>query len=103
MTILLMWEGTCLALFWSVFCRSVLTDNTTRWSVRLSLLLMGVAAMVGIAAPVYGWAPDWVVLGIVLAVVFMQGVMARAWGQGVPFQFTKPAHRPRRRSGDKAT
>jgi len=98
--LMLVWEITCLALFWSVFCRSVLTDQTTRWSVRLSLLLMGVAAMVGMAAPVYGWAPDLVVLCIVLAVVFMQGVMARAWGQGVPFQFTQDKHRPKRRATD---
>ena len=103
MKLMLAWEIVCLALFWSVFCRSVITDHTTRYWVRLSLLLMGVAAMAGMVAPIYGWVPDFVVLGIVLAVVFMQGVMARAWGQGVPAQFIKPAFRPRRRSGDIST
>ena len=84
MKLLIVWELTCLALFWSVFCRSVLTNQTTRLDVRVSLLLMGIAAMVGLVAPIYGWVPDFVVLTIVLAVVVMQGVMAKAWGQGVP-------------------
>lgn len=101
MKLLIVWELTCLALFWSVFCRSVLTNQTTRLDVRVSLLLMGIAAMVGLVAPIYGWVPDFVVLTIVLAVVVMQGVMAKAWGQGVPSQFTKPAFRPKRRAGDK--
>lgn len=100
MKLLILWEITCLALFWSVFCRSVLTSQTTRVNVRLSLLLVGLASLVGMVAPLYGWAPDYVVLGIVAAVVYMQGVMAKPWGQGVPHQLTKPEFRPKRRAGD---
>lgn len=100
MKLLLLWEVTCLALFWSVFCRSVLVNKTTRLDIRLSLFAMGIASLVGIAAPLYGWAPDWVVLVIVLAVVIMQGVMAKAWRHGVPRQFTQDIYQAKRRSGD---
>lgn len=100
MKLLILWELTCLALFWSVFCRSVLVNTTTRLDVRLSLFAMGLAALVGIAAPVYGWVPDWVVQIIVLAVVVMQAVMASSWRHGVPVHLIQDLHRPKRRSGD---
>lgn len=88
-TLLIVWGVLCMCLLWSVFCRMVRSDSTTKLDVRLALLLVGMAAMAGLAAPAYGWAPDWVVIGIVAAIVIMQGVMAHHWRDGVPPRFTK--------------
>lgn len=102
-TTLLIWESLCLALLWSVFCRSVRASHTTRLDVRFGVWSVGVASVIGIGAPAYGWRPDWVVLLIVAAVVVMQVVFAQHWRHGVPPQFVKEAHRPRRRAGDPQT
>lgn len=88
-TMLLTWEFMCLALLWSVFCRSVRASRTTRFDVRLALFAVGTAALAGLTAPFYGWLPDAVTLGIVGAIVFMQIVMARHWRHGVPAHFVK--------------
>jgi hypothetical protein len=100
MTTLLLWEVLCVALFWSVFCRSVRVDKTTRLDVRLALWAVGLSALAGLAAPFYGWAPDWVTVGIVAGVVAMQSVMAHHWRDGVPRQFVQDVYRLNRRSGD---
>jgi hypothetical protein len=97
-----LWEALCAALFWSVFCRLVRTCPTTRLDVRIALVLVGTAALIGIGAPIYSWLPDWVTLVIVGAVVVMQMVMARHWLHGVPRQFIYEQHRPKRRTGDLA-
>lgn len=100
MKTLILWELLCIALFWSVFCRSVRVDTTTRLDVRLALWAVGVAALIGLGAPLYGWVPDKVVLIIVGAIVIMQTVMAQLWHQGVPHQFIDELHKPKRRAGD---
>lgn len=100
MTTLLLWEALCVALFWSVFCRSVRVDKTTRLDVRLALWAVGLSALAGLAAPFYGWAPDWVTVGIVAGVVAMQTVMAHHWRDGVPRQFVQDVYRLNRRSED---
>ena len=76
---MILWELACLALLWSVFCRSVLTSSDTRFWVRSALLGVGAGALVGLAAPVYGWEPSWPPLVIVVMQVNMQLQMARAW------------------------
>ena len=100
MSILILWEVMCIALFWSVFCRSVRVDATTRLDVRIALWLVGIASLVGLGAPLYGWVPDVVTSVIVGAVVIMQAVMAHHWNHGVPNQFVLEGHRLKRRSGD---
>ena len=98
---LIVWEILCVALFWSVFCRSVRTDITTRLNVRLALLLVGMGSLLGFGAPLYGWEPDPVTLLIVLSVVCMQVVTATYWGHGVPERFVESRFLERnRRSGD---
>lgn len=97
---LIAWEGLCVALFWSVFCRLVRATTATRLDVRVALQLVGIGALIGIGAPLYNWLPDWVTLAIVGAVVVMQVVMARHWLHGVPRQFIYEQHRPKRRAGD---
>ena len=84
---ILVWECVCLALLWSVFCRLVRTSEQTRFSVRLSIFFLGVAALVGLGAPLYGWVPDAVVFAITVACLCMQIVAARHWRHGVPHQF----------------
>lgn len=85
--VLVVWEALCAALLWSVFCRLVRTNERTLFWVRASIWLLGVAALVGMAAPVYGWRPDAVVLLMTLACLNMQLVAARHWRTGVPKQF----------------
>lgn len=102
MSALLVWEVLCVALLWSAFCRSVLVDKTTRTDVRLAVWGIGIASLVGIAAPLYGWEPDIVTMGIVFAIVCMQAVMAKHWKNGVPEHFIQDAYRHRRRFRDHA-
>lgn len=89
---MLLWEFLCLALFWAVFCRSIRVDKTTRLDVRLALWLVGLASLVGIGAPIYGWTPNLITLIIVGSVVILQAVMARYWGDGVPERFVDPKY-----------
>lgn len=100
---LIFWEVLCAALFWSVFCRSVRTDTTTRLNVRLALLLVGLASLLGLGAPLYGWVPDVVTILMVLSIVCMQLVTATYWRRGVPERFVESRFLERnRRSGDPA-
>ncbi len=90
---LIVWELLCAALFYSVFCRLIHTTPRTRLDVRLSIFALGIAALIGIGAPVYGWRPDYVVFVITAACLAMQIVAARHWRKGMPEQFlcaTKP-------------
>lgn len=98
--ILIVWEALCIALFWSIFCRSVKVNQTTKLDVRLALWGVGIASLAGLGAPLYGWSPDYVTLVIVLAIVIMQLVMAQHWRHGVPIHFVRDAHKPRRRAAD---
>ena len=84
---LMIWEALCVALFWSVFCRSVRMDKTTKFDIRVSIWLLGLASLLGFGAPLYGWEPDTVTLVIVGAGVLMQAIMAQHWTNGVPDRF----------------
>lgn len=96
----LIWDLLCASLLWSVFCRSVRTDTTTRLDVRLALWFMGTASLVGMAAPLYGWTPDRITMLIVASIALLQVVMARHWRHGVPRHFIHPRHLVKRRAGD---
>ena len=98
---LIVWEVTCAALFWSIFCRSVRVDKTTRLDIRLALWLVGIASLMGLGAPLYGWVPELVTLMIVGSVVILQVVMSKHWHEGVPYQFIDPQFRPKRRVNDR--
>ena len=82
-----LWEALCLALLWSVFCRLTRTSHSTRLSVRLAIFGLGLAALLGLGAPLYGWVPDVVVFVMTGACVSMQIVAARHWRYGVPQSF----------------
>lgn len=88
--LLLAHELLCIVLFWSVFCRSALTcGQRTKLSVRISLLILGAAALAAMAAPLYGWHPDMVSLFLLIAYDIMQVTAAELWRAGVPQPFLK--------------
>lgn len=102
-TRLIIWELLCLALFWSVFCRSVRMDKTTKLDIRVSIWLLGLASLLGFGAPLYGWEPDFVTLIIIGAGVLMQAIMAQHWTNGVPDRFVDSRYLDHnRRKGDRA-
>lgn len=84
--LLLVWEVTCLALFWSVFCRSVLVGPGTRRDIRLALLLCGLASILGIAAPLYGWQPTLIGCMVLGGNVIWQIVVSRHWADFIAYQ-----------------
>lgn len=85
-------ELLCLALFWSVFCRSAITHgHRTKLSIRVSLLVLGAAALAAMVAPFYGWQPDGVTLLMLLAYVAMQVTTAELWRDGTPEPFQRSA------------
>ena len=94
---LIVWEMLCVALFWSVFCRSVRMDKTTKIDIRVSIWLLGLASLAGFGAPLYGWEPDSITLLIVGAAVLMQAIMAQHWSHGVPDRFVNTRFLPRAR------
>ena len=97
MMLLTAWYVTMMALLWSVFYRATIANKHTRLSVRLGLWVMSAAALAGMAAPLYGWAPNLVTLGIVMCIVYAQLVFAGYWRTHVPGQYLKPGYRHRRR------
>lgn len=100
MNALIAWEVLCIAMLWSVFVRLVHVDKTTKTEVRLVLVLAGIAALVGIGAPLYGWLPDGMTLFMFGVSVVMETVLSSVWQYGIPVQFIKDLHKPKRRTGD---
>lgn len=81
----------CAALFWSVFCRTVLIDARVRLDVRFAFYLVGCAALLGIVAPLaWGFVPTGYTLMLVASVAYLQITTAKHWHGGVPPDFVKP-------------
>lgn len=100
MNTLVPWEVLCLALLWSVFCRLIHVDKTTKPEVRAVLVVAGLAALIGIGVPLYGWLPDGITLIVLGPLVSMELVLSKNWRYGIPVQFIKDLHKPHRRAGD---
>lgn len=100
MNTLVPWEVLCWALLWSVFLRLIHVDKTTKTEVRMVLVLAGLAALIGIGVPLYGWLPDGVTLIVLGALVAMELVLSQNWRYGIPVQFMKDLYKPHRRAGD---
>ena len=94
---ILIWEALCLTLLYLVFCRSVMVDSTTTLDTRVALWASGLAALVGVGAPIYNWEPDAVTLSLMVSMLLMQIATAYRWRFGVPDQFTKVKFRRVRR------
>jgi membrane protein implicated in regulation of membrane protease activity len=92
------YEGASLALFLSCFCRLVKTNAETLAVIRLSFWLLGVAAMVSLVAPYFGWGkPQWPTVFLLLAVVALQWFTARYWRHtSPPTHFQKASHEDHR-------
>lgn len=82
----IIWDATCLALLWNVFNRSVLTGKDTALEIRLALLLAGLGALLGLAAPMYGWTPSLIGCMVLGASVVPQLVTSRHWRLFVQYQ-----------------
>ena len=93
MNTVIVWEILCLALVWSVFCRSTLVDSTTRLEVKMALRLLGLAAIVGVGLPLYGFIPGWEAVALAAFAVCVQALTARNWRNGVPRRFIRRLHR----------
>lgn len=94
MTRVVVWEALSLVLLWTCFCRAVRTDQSTRFDIRLSLWALGLASLICIGAPVYGWQPDTVVMTLLASVVLVQVSTSALWRQGVPGSFANGPHMP---------
>lgn len=82
-------EILCIALFYSVFCRAVRMDKTTRAEIRFVLLVLGTVAALGIPAPLQWthWSPDWWSMALLASITALQLVTAWHWTRGVPPRF----------------
>ena len=96
-------ELLCITLFYTVFCRSVSTDEKVKVDVRFAFFVLGVVACMGMVAPVaWGYEPHPFALALLAAVVIVQVITAHHWAHGVPEKFIKPEHRPTmRRASDR--
>ena len=81
----------CAALFWSVFCRTVMINESVRLDVRFAFYLVGCAALLGIIAPLaWGFVPTGYTLMLVTSVAYLQITTSKHWRGGVPPDFVKP-------------
>ena len=81
----------CAALFWSVFCRSVMLNGNAKLDVRFAFYMLGCAALMGLAAPLaWGFVPTGYTLTLLGAVALVQLTTAKHWTGGVPADFVKP-------------
>ena len=89
-------EILCLMLFYSVFCRAVRMDKSTRVDIRIALQILGTVAAIGVAVPLHWstWRPDWFTLAMLASITALQLVTAYHWTRGVPERFIKPPKGP---------
>ena len=84
-------EFFCCVLLWSVFCRFTKSDDSLLFSIRLAFFGLGIAACLGITAPVsWGYDPHPVSLVMLGAFAIVQVVTAAHWKDGPPVYFIKP-------------
>lgn len=102
MNVLLMivWELACMGLLWSMFCRLIHVDRSTKPEVRAALVITSLASLVGIAAPLYNWVVDAITIIVVCPLVLLELILSKNWAHGIPAQFTKGFHHYKRRMGD---
>ena len=99
-TLIALHVALCLALIHSVFVRFVRTDASVRIDVRLAFWLLGLAACLGVPAPLFGYVPRLLDLLLLASFTAVQWVTGRHWTAGVPHDFYKPGHMPLRRACD---
>jgi len=94
--LLIVHEFLCLALVYTVFCRSVDMNLSALLDVRLAFFFLGVVACLGIPAPLaWGWLPDAFSVALLFGIVLVQVITARHWTHGLPEVFCKHPGRQR--------
>lgn len=90
MKLLLLFSHTfaCALIFYSVFCRLVLTSKNTLALVRAGYVMVSLASLLALIAPVFlGYEPTWPATLLAIAFGWVQVVNARLWADGVPTHF----------------
>jgi hypothetical protein len=90
MMTLAIWEALALALFYSCFCRASHTHKgNTRRDIRWAFTLLGIMAVLSVAAPFWGYDPDGFTVALLAAITVVQLSTAHHWRNGIPVQFRK--------------
>lgn len=72
------------------FCRLTKTSVRTFTSIRLGIYLLAISALTVLAAPLCGWEPDLLHVGLLLALAVHQVATRRTWQHGVPHWYVRP-------------
>lgn len=104
------WSLSCLGMIWAAGCRMrFIHHGNTRRSIRLAFKAVAAGALVGLFAPILGWArPGATMLSALPLMVGMTAVLwitAVQWRDGVPWVFRTEHERRRtdRRRSDATT
>ncbi len=78
----------CGAIFWSAFCRLVMTGSETRRIVRWAFVLLGGAAGFGVMSVLFnGHVPDAIEAALTSAYALVLAVSSVHWRHGVPAEY----------------
>lgn len=90
----------CGAIFWSAFCRLVMTGAETRRLVRAAFVLLGGAAGFGVMSVLFGeHRPDAIEAVLTAAYALVLAVSSVQWRHGVPLEY-RQGEGERCRDGD---
>lgn len=88
MTLTIAHEALCLSLLFTVFCRFVKTNRSTRPAVRAAFLLLGLVAGLGAVGPLsLGWQASPFGVLLLAAILLLQSVTSLYWRGGPPANF----------------
>lgn len=94
MTLTVAHEALCFALLFTVFCRFVKTNRSTRPAIRAAFLLLGLVAGLGAVGPLsLGWQPSAFGVLLLAAILILQTVTSTYWRGGTPSQFKNDTDR----------
>lgn len=85
-----LYEAFLATLFYTTFCRAThMSKGSTKRDIRWSFTLLGIVAIVGMVAPLYGHDPDPLEICFLGAICIVQVVTAHHWRRGVPPPFRR--------------
>lgn len=97
-------EILCASLFYGCFVRAVRSSaDHVLLEVRLAFNLLAMAALWGMASPLFGHVPDLGELLMLAAITYTQHITTRHWEEDVPPRFLKRPYRRRRDDTDYLT
>ncbi len=87
---LVLFEVFALTLTYSCVCRASFTSKAnTRRDVRWAFTYLGVMALLGVLAPLWGYEPDGFTTALLGSITVVQLVTAHHWRNGVPAPFRR--------------